>query len=57
VVLRYPAPMRMTAFSSERLRAVVSAHGGEVVAAAAHDNVAAHWRCTRYAIVRCGEAM
>lgn len=54
VVLGYPAPMRMTPVSPERVRAVVAAHGGEVVDTAATDDPAAHWRSTRYVVRRTG---
>lgn len=50
VVLRYPAPMRMTAMGQERVRVVVSRHGGVVVDELTEDDRAAHWRSTRYAI-------
>jgi ubiquinone/menaquinone biosynthesis C-methylase UbiE len=52
VVLRYPAPMRMTAVRPRRLRSVISAHGGAVLDSATHDDLAAHWRSTRYVIRR-----
>lgn len=52
VVLRYPAPMRMTATPPERVRAVVEAHGGTVVDVVHEDDRAAHWRSARYAIQR-----
>jgi SAM-dependent methyltransferase len=52
VVLRYPAPMRMTAVDPERLRSVISAHGGAVIDSVTHDDRAAHWRSTRYLIRR-----
>jgi ubiquinone/menaquinone biosynthesis C-methylase UbiE len=50
VVLRYPAPMRMTAMRPERVRAVVAQHGGAVVDEVTEDDRAAHWRSTRYAL-------
>lgn len=52
LILRYPAPMRMTAVAPEHLRAVVTGGGGEVVATRSHDDPAAHWRSTRYVIRR-----
>jgi ubiquinone/menaquinone biosynthesis C-methylase UbiE len=54
VVLGYPAPMRMTPVSPDRVRAVLAAHGGEVVDTAATDDRAAHWRSTRYVVRRTG---
>ncbi|HEV2784038.1 MAG TPA: methyltransferase domain-containing protein [Actinophytocola sp.] len=54
VILRYPAPMRMTAVDPDHLRAVVTAKGGEVVDTRDHDDPAAHWRSTRYVIRRIG---
>jgi ubiquinone/menaquinone biosynthesis C-methylase UbiE len=50
VVLRYPAPMRMTRFSPSRVRKVVASAGGAVVATATVDDRATHWRSTRYVI-------
>jgi SAM-dependent methyltransferase len=52
LVLRYPAPMRMTPVSPARVAAVVAAHGGEVVDSAPEDDRATHWRCTRYILRR-----
>jgi SAM-dependent methyltransferase len=52
LVLRYPAPMRMTAVRPAHVSAVVAAHGGEVVDSAAEDDRATHWRCTRYVLRR-----
>lgn len=52
VLLRYPAPMRMTAYPTQRLGAVVAAHGGEVVDTATEDDPATHWRLTRYVVRR-----
>jgi SAM-dependent methyltransferase len=52
IVLRYPAPMRMTAVDPTHLRAVVTRHGGEVVDTRTHDDPAAHWRSTRYVVRR-----
>lgn len=49
-LLGYPAPMRMTAYPTARLRAVVSRAGGEVVATRTVDDRAAHWRSTRYVL-------
>jgi SAM-dependent methyltransferase len=53
-ILRYPAPMRMTAVDPEHLRSVVGGHGGEVIATRTHDDRAAHWRSTRYVIRQLG---
>ena len=50
VVLRYPAPMRMTALAPDRLRAVVAEHGGEVVDSVSEDIPVSHWRSTRYVV-------
>jgi ubiquinone/menaquinone biosynthesis C-methylase UbiE len=50
VVLRYPAPMRMTAVPPERVRKVVEAHGGEVVGARTEDVPSTHWRSTTYVV-------
>jgi SAM-dependent methyltransferase len=50
VLLRYPAPMRMTAVPPARVRAVVEAHGGSIVDTQTYDDRAAHWRCTRYVL-------
>lgn len=52
VVLRYPAPMRMTAVDPAHLKEVVTRHGGQVVATEAYDDRAAHWRCARYVVRR-----
>lgn len=49
-LLRYPAPMRMTALSPQRLRAVVTANGGAVVDTMTEDDPATHWRSTRYVL-------
>jgi ubiquinone/menaquinone biosynthesis C-methylase UbiE len=49
-LLRYPAPMRMTAYSPARLRTVVSEAGGTVTATRTVDDRATHWRSTRYVI-------
>ncbi|HET9139852.1 class I SAM-dependent methyltransferase [Actinophytocola sp.] len=51
-VLRYPAPMRMTAYPARRVAAVVAAHGGEVVGSMVQDDRAAHWRTAHYAVRR-----
>lgn len=50
VVLRYPAPMRMTALAPERLRVIVGAHGGQVIDRITEDMPATHWRSTRYVV-------
>lgn len=49
-VLRYPAPMRMTALAPTRLATVVTSHGGEVVASLTEDVPATHWQSTRYVV-------
>ncbi|HEY7595480.1 MAG TPA: class I SAM-dependent methyltransferase [Actinophytocola sp.] len=48
--LGYPAPMRMTPYSPERLRKVVGAAGGSVVASRTVDDRSTHWRSTWYVI-------
>jgi ubiquinone/menaquinone biosynthesis C-methylase UbiE len=50
VLLGYPAPMLMTAVPAARLRAVVRAHGGEVVDTATTREPATHWVSSRYVI-------
>ncbi len=50
VVLRYPAPMRMTRYAPSRLRSVVEAAGGSVVATRTVDARETHWRSTRFVI-------
>jgi SAM-dependent methyltransferase len=50
VVLRYPAPMRMTAMAPARVLAVIAAHGGSVIDSVTEDDRAAHWWSTRYVI-------
>ncbi|TDP94035.1 class I SAM-dependent methyltransferase [Labedaea rhizosphaerae] len=50
VVLRYPAPMRMTAVSPSRVRAVVEAHGGRVIDSRAEDVPSTHWRSATYVV-------
>lgn len=48
--LRYPAPMRMTRYPTDRLAAVVAAAGGAVLDAEVTDDRANHWRSTRYVL-------
>jgi ubiquinone/menaquinone biosynthesis C-methylase UbiE len=50
VFLKYPAPMRMTRYALPRLRSVVEAAGGSVVATQLVDDRATHWRSTRFVI-------
>lgn len=50
LVLRYPAPMRMTRFSPARVARVVGSAGGSVLATSTIDDRATHWRSTRYVI-------
>lgn len=50
VVLRYPAPMRMTRFPPAKVRRVVGSAGGSVLATATMDDAATHWRSTKYVI-------
>ena len=49
-LLRYPAPMRMTAMATERVDAVISAHGGAIVDSVTEDVPTTHWASTRYVI-------
>lgn len=49
-LLGYPAPMLMTAVPTARVRAVVGAHGGEVLDTATSREPATHWVSTRYVI-------
>ena len=49
-VLRYPAPMRMTALPASRVREVVQAHGGTVVDSRTEDVPSTHWRSTTYVV-------
>ena len=51
-VLRYPAPMRMTAMSQRRIETVLSQHNAHIIDAVSTDDRAAHWRSTRYVIAR-----
>lgn len=48
--LNYPAPMRMTRYSPARLRSVVEAAGGSVVATKTVDDRSTHWRSTQFVI-------
>lgn len=52
VVLRYPAPMRMTGVPVERMRALVSEHGGRVVDTLVEDIRAAHWQSAKFVVTR-----
>jgi len=49
-LLGYPAPMRMTPYAPARLRSVVAAHGGAVLATRTVDDPETHWRSTRYVV-------
>jgi SAM-dependent methyltransferase len=49
-LLGYPAPMRMTGVPEDRLRAVVSTQGGEVVASVPVHEPETHWDARRYVI-------
>jgi SAM-dependent methyltransferase len=49
-LLGYPAPMRMTALPEARLRAIVAAGGGEVVACTQVDEPETHWVAHRYVV-------
>lgn len=50
LVLRYPAPMRMTRFEPSRVHEVVRSAGGTVLATDTVDDRSTHWRSTRYVI-------
>ena len=50
IILRYPAPMRMTAVSPAHFRQVITTHGGEVVDSMAEDIQEAHWQSTKYVV-------
>jgi ubiquinone/menaquinone biosynthesis C-methylase UbiE len=52
LVLRYPAPMRMTPVPVADMAGMVGAHGGEVVSSLPEADPATHWRCTRYVLRR-----
>lgn len=52
VVLRYPAPMRMTGFGADEVRAVAEAHGGVVAASRDDHSLSPDWVCTRYVLRR-----
>jgi ubiquinone/menaquinone biosynthesis C-methylase UbiE len=49
-VLKYPAPMRMTALAPDHLKAVVGTYGGEVVDSITEPVPATHWKSTRYVV-------
>lgn len=51
-VLGYPAPMRMTRFSPERVLRAAEAGGGELIATRTVDDPSTHWRSTWYAVQR-----
>lgn len=53
-VLGYPAPMRMTGLAPERLTALVTAAGAEVVDSVPVDEPETHWAARRYAVRRLG---
>jgi ubiquinone/menaquinone biosynthesis C-methylase UbiE len=50
VLLRYPAPMRMTALPESRLAALVAAAGGEVVDSVPVHEPETHWNARRYVV-------
>jgi ubiquinone/menaquinone biosynthesis C-methylase UbiE len=50
IILRYPAPMRMTALAPNHLRSIVEAHGGQVVDSVTEDVPETHWQSTRYVV-------
>ena len=49
-LLGYPAPMRMTGMTEERVAAVVGAAGAEVLAGVAVDEPKTHWQARRYVV-------
>ena len=49
-LLGYPAPMRMTGMTEERVASVVGAAGAEVLAGGAVDEPETHWRARRYVV-------
>lgn len=51
-VLRYPAPMRMTALPERELARLVAANGGEIVDRTPDLTYTEDWRCTRYLLRR-----
>ena len=51
-LLRYPAPMRMTAVPERDLAALVTAAGGEIVDRVPDPTYTEDWRCTRYVLRR-----
>ena len=55
-LLGYPAPMRMTGLTEERVRTLVTAAGGELVAALPMDEPETHWRARRYVVRKPGAA-
>ncbi|MCZ2860380.1 class I SAM-dependent methyltransferase [Blastococcus sp. VKM Ac-2987] len=53
-VLGYPAPMRMTGVPEQRMAALVTAAGGELLAALPMDERATNWRACRYVVRKAG---
>jgi SAM-dependent methyltransferase len=49
-LLRYPAPMRMTALPEARMRALISAAGGHVVHSVPVHEPETHWEARRYVV-------
>lgn len=49
-LLRYPAPMRMTALPGSRFRAIVAASGGDVVACTPVEEPETHWVAHWYVV-------
>ena len=47
-LLRYPAPMLMTAFPPDVVRSTVHEIGGRILAAEADETYGGHWHYTRY---------
>ena len=55
-LLKYPAPMRMSALSTEDVRKIVQGTGARLVAAIDDDSYGGHWVYTRYYVAAPGEA-
>lgn len=55
-ILRYPAPMRMSAMTTDDVRSAISGTGARLVAAIDDDSYGGHWHYTRYFVAAPGEA-
>lgn len=49
-LLRYPAPMRMTAVPESRMTEVITAAGGEILAGVPVNEPETHWQARRYVV-------